>query len=80
MSRIGKQPVTLPQGTTVTIDGGQVQVKGKLGLLERRMPDYVNHIVPQFSRSHMNFLRDGNQYVHTWTRLMAGHHFGARMK
>ena len=23
----------------------------------RRMPDYVNHIIPQFSRTHVNFQR-----------------------
>ncbi len=28
-----------------------------MDVILRRMPDYVNHIVPQFSRTHMNFQR-----------------------
>ncbi len=31
MSRIGVQPITVPSGVTVTIDGGDVQVKGPKG-------------------------------------------------
>jgi len=33
MSRVGKNPVTVPDGTQVTIDGHLVTVKGKLGEL-----------------------------------------------
>jgi len=35
MSRIGKQPVAIPAGVTVTADGNAVTVKGKLGELSR---------------------------------------------
>ena len=35
MSRIGKQPVAIPAGVTVTADGNTVTVKGKLGELSR---------------------------------------------
>ena len=35
MSRIGKQPVVIPAGVTVTADGNAVTVKGKLGELSR---------------------------------------------
>ena len=35
MSRIGKQPVAIPAGVTVTVDGSQVTVKGKQGELTR---------------------------------------------
>ncbi len=35
MSRIGKQPVAIPAGVTVTAKGNQVDVKGKLGELSR---------------------------------------------
>lgn len=35
MSRIGKQPVAIPAGVTVTANGNQVDVKGKLGELSR---------------------------------------------
>jgi len=34
MSRIGKQPVTVPSGVDVTIDGQNVSVKGPKGTLE----------------------------------------------
>ena len=34
MSRIGKQPITVPSGVDVTIDGGTVRVKGPKGQLE----------------------------------------------
>ncbi|HRR34981.1 MAG TPA: 50S ribosomal protein L6 [Kiritimatiellia bacterium] len=35
MSRIGKQPVAIPAGVTVTAEGNAVTVKGKLGELSR---------------------------------------------
>ena len=35
MSRIGRQIITLPSGTTVSVDGSTVTVKGKLGELSR---------------------------------------------
>ena len=34
MSRVGKNPVTLPQGVTVDVAGGVATVKGKLGTLK----------------------------------------------
>lgn len=40
MSRIGKKPIPIPQGVTVTIEGSQVTVKGPKGELSRRFdPD-----------------------------------------
>ena len=41
MSRIGKHPVTVPQGVTVTVDGNTVQAKGKLGELQSALPREV---------------------------------------
>jgi large subunit ribosomal protein L6 len=35
MSRIGRQPITVPSGVEVTIDGNTVRVKGPKGQLER---------------------------------------------
>ena len=35
MSRIGKKPVSIPEGVTVTINGDQVTVKGPKGQLEQ---------------------------------------------
>lgn len=41
MSRIGKNPVTVPEGVEVNISGQDVKVKGKLGELELRLHDEV---------------------------------------
>lgn len=38
MSKIGKQPVAIPVGVTVSVDGGKITVKGKLGELSRTIP------------------------------------------
>src|SRR5712691_2522569 len=37
MSRIGRQPITVPSGVDVTIDGTHVTVKGPRGLLEQTL-------------------------------------------
>ncbi|MCY0863334.1 MAG: 50S ribosomal protein L6, partial [Sulfobacillus sp.] len=37
MSRIGKQPITVPAGVEVLIDGHTVRVKGAKGQLERTL-------------------------------------------
>ena len=42
MSRIGKNPVAVPQGVEVAVDGNTVRVKGKPGALERTLPSDVN--------------------------------------
>lgn len=41
MSRIGKMPVTVPAGVTVTVDGHTVTVKGSKGELTRTFRPYV---------------------------------------
>ena len=38
MSRIGKKPITIPAGVTVTIDGQQVTIKGAKGTLVHDVP------------------------------------------
>jgi len=38
MSRIGKAPVSIPQGTQVIVEGNTVSVKGKLGELTQDFP------------------------------------------
>ena len=38
MSRIGKLPVSIPNGVTVTVDGNTVKVKGPKGELSHRVP------------------------------------------
>ena len=42
MSRIGKHPVVIPSGVTVTVDGQRVSVQGKMGTLERTLMREVN--------------------------------------
>ena len=37
MSRIGKRPIPLPKGVTVTVDGNTVKVKGPKGELQRTL-------------------------------------------
>ncbi len=41
MSRIGKKPVVVPAGVTVTVDGSTVTVKGPKGELTRTFSDLV---------------------------------------
>jgi large subunit ribosomal protein L6 len=41
MSRIGKQPIPVPVGVTINIDGQHVSVKGGKGLLERIVRDEI---------------------------------------
>ncbi len=42
MSRVGRAPITVPNGVTVTIDGNNVDVKGKLGQLDFSVPNGIN--------------------------------------
>lgn len=41
MSRIGKQPITIPAGVEVKIEGQTVSVKGPKGELSRTLPDMM---------------------------------------
>ena len=41
MSRIGKRPIPIPKGVTVTINGQTVTVKGSKGELTRELPDSI---------------------------------------
>ena len=45
MSRIGKNPVTIPQGVTVDIAGGVLTTKGKLGTLKLVVNNDVETVV-----------------------------------
>jgi large subunit ribosomal protein L6 len=42
MSRIGKKPVDIPSGVTITVAGNQVNVKGPKGELSRPIPPLVD--------------------------------------
>ena len=41
MSRIGRSPIAVPSGVTVTVAGDSVTVKGPQGTLERRLPEGI---------------------------------------
>ena len=41
MSRIGKQPITIPSGVEVTLDGAHISVKGPKGTLEHDAPETI---------------------------------------
>jgi large subunit ribosomal protein L6 len=41
MSRIGKQPVTVPSNVTATVTGQEVKVKGPKGELSFTVPDHI---------------------------------------
>jgi len=41
MSRIGRQPITIPEGVKIEIDSGRVKVAGPKGELELKIPEGV---------------------------------------
>ncbi|MGY4398544.1 large subunit ribosomal protein L6 [Sphingomonas sp. UYAg733] len=43
MSRIGKKPITIPSGTTATIEGQQLSVKGPKGSLAMPLRDEISY-------------------------------------
>ncbi len=45
MSRIGKQPVSLPSGVTVKTGNGHVEVKGPKGVLLRDLPPEIDVVL-----------------------------------
>ena len=42
MSRVGKEPITIPSGVEVTLDGREVVVKGPNGTLAHRAPEAIS--------------------------------------
>ena len=44
MSRIGKKPVQIPAGVTVTVDGTNIKVEGPKGTLERKFSDLLEFV------------------------------------
>jgi large subunit ribosomal protein L6 len=42
MSRIGKRPIEVPSGVSVSIDPGRVQVAGPLGTLQQQVPQRMD--------------------------------------
>src|SRR5437660_11736040 len=42
MSRIGKKPITIPKGVTVTIHDRELEVKGAKGVLKTPIPEGIS--------------------------------------
>ncbi|MEJ7861396.1 MAG: 50S ribosomal protein L6 [Pyrinomonadaceae bacterium] len=42
MSRVGKKPITIPSGVSVTIGGNELEVKGPKGVLKTPVPEGVD--------------------------------------
>ena len=42
MSRVGKQPIAIPSGVDVTVEGRTITVKGPKGTLEHQAPESIN--------------------------------------
>ena len=71
MSRIGKKPVPVPNGVTVTINGNQISVKGPKGELSRKLhPD----MMVALEDGHVNVTRptdaDNHRALHGLTRSL----------
>lgn len=58
MSRIGKQPVAIPDGVTVRIDGREVNVKGPKGEVDNRLPA---EITARLDDGHVLVERSGDE-------------------
>ncbi|KKR78484.1 MAG: 50S ribosomal protein L6 [Microgenomates group bacterium GW2011_GWB1_40_9] len=43
MSRIGKTPIEIPQGVTITKDGNELVVKGPKGELRSPLPEGIDN-------------------------------------
>ncbi len=42
MSRVGKMPIAIPDGASISISNGVITVKGALGTLSRNLSEHVN--------------------------------------
>ncbi len=45
MSRIGRQPISIPDGVTVSVDGNAVHVTGPKGELHWESPDEIDVVI-----------------------------------
>lgn len=43
MSRIGREPITIPEGVTIQVEGNKVTVKGKLGTLTKTFNPHLTY-------------------------------------
>jgi large subunit ribosomal protein L6 len=61
MSRIGKQPITVPAGVDVSVDGGRVAVKGPKGELEQTFRPEMRIVQEDGT---IRVLRDSDERLH----------------
>ncbi|MBO7081630.1 MAG: 50S ribosomal protein L6 [Neisseriaceae bacterium] len=74
MSRIAKNPVTIPSGVDVKVADGEITVKGKLGELKQRLND--QHVEVKVDNGQITFnvkndSRDANALSGTFRALIA---------
>lgn len=69
MSRIGKNPITIPQGVEVKIDNHTVTVKGPKGTLTQTFLDVVD-IAVEDSKIVVSIANEKNGNVHGLTRTL----------
>ena len=71
MSRIGRKPIDVPSGVTVTINGNHITVKGAKGTLEREFP---NNLTVTFEENQITVSRPNdekeNRALHGLTRTL----------
>lgn len=70
MSRVGKKPIDLPSGVTVTIKDGEVEVKGPKGTLSTPIPEGIAF---KLEESTLTAERKGDEYaaMHGLARALA---------
>ena len=71
MSRVGKNPIPVPQGVQVTVEDGTVTVKGKLGTLSQTVKDGIT-VRQEDSVIHVERSNDGRtqRSLHGLTRSL----------
>ncbi|MBI1734351.1 MAG: 50S ribosomal protein L6 [Candidatus Rokubacteria bacterium] len=72
MSRIGKQPIEIPQGVTVKVDDGRISAEGPKGKLSQPLPGGVTAVV---EKTQLLIRRDSDarqaRALHGLTRALA---------
>ena len=66
MSRVGNNPITIPEGVSVEISDNKVVVKGKLGEIEQEFSDVVvkmNDGVINIERTIRSITQQKDQYI-----------------
>jgi large subunit ribosomal protein L6 len=71
MSRIGKKPIVIPAGVTVTVNGSHVEVKGPKGTLAK---DFDPMITIKVENNEVTFTRPNDEIkarsLHGTTRAL----------